>query len=213
MDDITGPASALPHLQQTVQRKLGRCLLRLQQYERLVKAMIASSGISGPSRRMRALQEEKTESVQKKTLGTLVGIFTENYLTHSASDEQAEKIDLEDDLPWISFRLQAEMSLERLERTKSELKELVELRNKLVHHFIEFFDIQSERGCIDADDFLDQSFATIDQQYRELHDGALSMQEVRTAAASFVDSQMFEDILNNAWETSSQINGMTEDLK
>jgi hypothetical protein len=36
--------------QREVQRLLGQCLLRLQQYERLMKAIVAHSNISGPAR-------------------------------------------------------------------------------------------------------------------------------------------------------------------
>lgn len=42
MDMTTSPATnALQPLQRDVQRLLGRCLLRLQQYERLMKAIVA----------------------------------------------------------------------------------------------------------------------------------------------------------------------------
>jgi hypothetical protein len=47
---MTTPSTdeALQPLQREVQRLLGRCLLRLQQYERLMKAIVAHHDISGP---------------------------------------------------------------------------------------------------------------------------------------------------------------------
>jgi len=36
-------------LQREVQRLLGRCLIRIQQYERLIKAIVAHHDISGPA--------------------------------------------------------------------------------------------------------------------------------------------------------------------
>ena len=38
----------MPCLQREVQRLLGRCLLRLQQYERLLKALVAHHELAGP---------------------------------------------------------------------------------------------------------------------------------------------------------------------
>lgn len=40
------PSDSVPDLQRTVQRKFGRCMLQLQQYERLLKAMVAHSEFS-----------------------------------------------------------------------------------------------------------------------------------------------------------------------
>ena len=37
-----------PDLQRDFQRLPGRCMLRIQQYERLMKAMLAHHGLAGP---------------------------------------------------------------------------------------------------------------------------------------------------------------------
>ena len=60
MDEIIPlPLDPVPDLQRTVQRKLGRCMLQLQQYERLLKAMVAHSELSGPPERLQAIRDEK----------------------------------------------------------------------------------------------------------------------------------------------------------
>ncbi len=64
---------ALPALQREVQRLLGRCLLRLQQYENLTKAIVATHEISGPAHALETLQSARTAHTARKTLGTLVG--------------------------------------------------------------------------------------------------------------------------------------------
>ena len=52
--DMDGVLKALQH---EVQRKLGRCMLRLQQYERSFKAMVAGMAVPGPIERLQAVQE------------------------------------------------------------------------------------------------------------------------------------------------------------
>lgn len=73
MDETTTlPSNLVPDLQRTVQRKLGRCMLQLQQYERLLKAMVAHSELSGPAERLQELRDEKVACVHKN-LGHLGG--------------------------------------------------------------------------------------------------------------------------------------------
>jgi hypothetical protein len=71
--DVDGVLKALQH---EVQRKLGRCMLRLQQYERLLKTMVAGMAVKGPIERFQAAQDQKLADMRTKTLGTLVGMLT-----------------------------------------------------------------------------------------------------------------------------------------
>lgn len=68
-------------LQHLVQRKLGRCLIRLQQYERLLKALVAEHDVSGPAHQLIDIRDSRMEALSKKTLGHVVGAVTENLLT------------------------------------------------------------------------------------------------------------------------------------
>ena len=56
--------------QRNVQRLLGRCLLRLQQYECLMKAIVAHHDISGPAHGLKNIRAARTDDASKKTLGT-----------------------------------------------------------------------------------------------------------------------------------------------
>lgn len=196
IDHIT--PNAVPDLQRTVQRKLGRCMLQLQQYELLLKAMVAHSELSGPPEQLNQLREERVSIVHKKTLGTLVGLLTENYLKVPglpAEPEQAE----DTDRIWFSFRYQRELPEELYVETKAALKELVDLRNDLVHHFLQRFDLWSADGCIAAELYLDECYETIDGHYLTLRDWAKSMDEARHLMASFMQTKQFEDVFNGIW--------------
>ena len=61
MDEIIQlPSDPVPELQRTVQRKLGRCMLQLQRYERLLKAMVAHSDLRGPPERLQAIRDRRS---------------------------------------------------------------------------------------------------------------------------------------------------------
>ena len=204
MEISTNPPDDVPNLQRVVQRKLGRCLLHLQQYEKLLKAMVSHSELSGPASQMHAIREQEIGSVQQQTLGTLVKMLTESYLTSPMVEEAMSQAGTDStDQSWVSFRFRVEISSERYDTTKIALKELVALRNTMVHHFIDQFDLWSAVGCSAADEYLEESYKTIHQHYLNLRDWAKSMSEAQTAMASWLDSQDCEDSLESAWANAT----------
>ena len=69
-----------------------------------------------------------------------MGILTESYLKLPDLADEPEQADPIDQI-WGSFRCQMELPEERYAETKAALKELVDLRNELVHHFLKRFDL------------------------------------------------------------------------
>ena len=195
--DVDGVLKALQH---EVQRKLGRCMLRLQQYERLLKAMVAGIAVKGPIERLQAAQDQKLADMRTKTLGTLVGMFTGNHLTAALSDVEARPDDDTSsgiqsvDVAWASMRFNISMSPERYAQTRDGLAELVALRNDLVHHLIERFDIFDENGCRAAAIHLDDCYEQIDGHFERLKDWGTSLAETQVLASSFLQSKSFEEM-------------------
>lgn len=210
MDAIASPASdstRLAVLQRAAQLKLGGCLLRLQQYEQLLKAMVANTDLAGEPAQLQALRDARVASVHKTTLGGLVSLFTGDYLC--AEDESAPAQETNDKPPgdrlWFSFQQRMEMSAERLEAITTELKELVDLRNELVHHLLERFDLGQRDRCEAAVAYLDASRATIDRHYQTLRAWAEQMDNVRALAASFMQSDTFNDFLIDGIAPDGQV--------
>lgn len=190
----------LKALQHEVQRKLGGCMLRLQQYERLLKDMVAGMAVEGPVEQLQALQDQKRDCMRTKTLGTLAGMFTGDHLSAALSDVEVGPdkgtsfSDQSVDVPWASVRFNIAMSSERYSQTKDGLAELVALRNDLVHHFIERFDIFDDNGCREAVAHLDTCYEQIDGHFERLKDWATSLAETRALMSSYMQSKSFEDM-------------------
>ncbi|QDL56438.1 OST-HTH/LOTUS domain-containing protein [Rhodoferax aquaticus] len=189
------PATPL-ELQRDVQRKLGQCLLRLQQYEILLKALVAHGDIAGPPAGLQAVRDAQLACAKKKTLGTLVGMLTERHLT-SAEEEDSTDEPQGDGGIWFRFRFQVGLDASQHQATTAALKELVDLRNELVHHFLQRFNIWESQGCIDADAYLDACYEAIDGHYLTLRGWAQGMDEARALMASFMSTATFEDLLVN----------------
>lgn len=184
--------------QHEVQRKLGRCMIRLQQYERLLKAMVATMALEGPPEQLQAIRDKQEACASNKTLGTLVWLFTGSHLIAASSKVEAgpDDIRLEGQLAdaactHISFNIA--MSPERYEQTTVGLAELVELRNHLVHHFIERFDLSEESGCRAGAKYLECCYEEIDGHCQQLKSWATGLAEVKALTAAYMESKAFED--------------------
>lgn len=187
-----------PELQQEVQRLMGRCLLRLQQYERLMKAMLAHHVLGGPVDELQARQAVRAESFADKTLGQLVKALFETYVVaEGAEDTVRDDSKVPTDRVSMAFRFQLEMSAERRSEVKAAIEDLVQLRNDLVHHLIERFEMWTGDGCVAAIEHLRHSCERIDGHFHELRQWAEHIDEVKLAAASFVQSQPFQELILN----------------
>lgn len=202
------PSSEIVAAQILVQQALGRCLLRIQQYEMLLKRLAAHIDLQGPADEILNLQQKKAEGLQNKTLGQLVRIFTDDYLVTS-EDEEADAPS-SSQAGWFRFRSKMLVSEESFLETKSALTELVSLRNLLVHHLIERFDIRSLHGCNQAQAFLEESLESIANHYFSLLDWAKSFDNIRELLNSAL--QDFLDGIDQHGSVSWPVNGLTDSL-
>ena len=139
--------------QHEVQRLLGRCILRLQQYEKLMKAIVAHHQISAYGSPPISNMEERVAAASRKTLGELIGSLFGTYVITEGKDDYVEP-DAPEDVISFHSRIALELSSEHYEKTQNDLKKLVSVRNTLVHHFIDQHDLWSVDGCRDARDDL-----------------------------------------------------------
>lgn len=195
--------SSFDDVQREVQRKLGRCLIRLQQYERLLKALLPTTDFQTswqPGQPLQTSLQAAAERIQRQTLG---GLVTEFIGIHSEPKQEAEEPDeVPEQEGAFFFRTQwrIETASGDLAGIESNLRGLVAMRNELVHHFLERFDLWTVDGCLDADRHLDDCFGRIDAHCRALHTRALAADAARQAMAVFMRSpefvnQLYEGVL------------------
>ncbi len=91
-------------LQHEVQRKLGRCLLRIQQYEHLMKSLLASRQLAGPAAAFEALRSARADTLATKSLGHLVGELTGSFVTTGQAVVDLEPSSEGNDA-WFAIRL------------------------------------------------------------------------------------------------------------
>ena len=162
----TEQGNDLRALQRGVQRGLGQCLLGLQDYERLLKAFLARHQLSASVETIENAQTERIATFERQTLGALVNQLLGSYFTTDASPPWPdEDPDPDDGVSSFSFRSTTVMSDDDYRQLSVNLKELVALRNTLVHHFINVHDLRTVQGCKSAQAALDADLERIKLHY------------------------------------------------
>ena len=207
-------------LQQDIQRKLGRCMLRLQQYEKMVKVLAANFEIEGPAEKLQDIRKKREAALANQTLGGLVTALSGTYLSPRPADGEAEAEwePPNDQQIWLRMQMRISLGPEDHEQLVSGLRELVGLRNRLVHHFIDMFDLASMQSCLAAGAFLDNSYAQIDLHCTQAQDWLRTMDESRRPLASFMASDTWSDWFFHGiqpdgtvdWKLSSMVDHLRE---
>jgi len=194
----------LPVQQHEVQRLLGRCLLRLQQYERLLKAMVAHQQLAGPVPELESIRANRVASMASQTLGQLMNQLLGNYLVIEGTVCEAPELASASPLS-ISMSVQLNLSATDHRRLQEDLKALVQLRNTLVHHFLDQHDLWSLTGCRQASAALTEANALVDRHLEQLKGWAKSMDAARSQLADFINSEAGYDLLVEGLAPDGQV--------
>ncbi|QGF23564.1 OST-HTH/LOTUS domain-containing protein [Raineyella fluvialis] len=153
-------------------------MVRLQQYELLLKDLVARQHVEGPAEALLDIAEGRSQAVAQKTLGQIVGVFTDTVF-HDPDEDIARFNDRvgEDEPAWIGIGFNLGLPDDHEQAVRDELTALVALRNDLVHGFVAQYDLWAEDGCNAAAEYLDAAYGTIDRHFRELRQWHTSMME------------------------------------
>lgn len=194
--DSLPPEISAPEIQREVQRLLGRCMVRIQQYEKSLKVLLAHHEFVGPAETLETQQTQRAQKLSNQTLGQLAGLLFETFVVPEGFERELLP---EDKTPTdrISFAhsFRITQAPEQWEQTKAAIQELVSLRNELVHHFLYRFDLWDEQGCMDAVAYLQEAFQRIDTHYQELRTWLMTLHQGRVVLASFVQSDAYLNLL------------------
>ena len=220
--DLLPPEKLGPEIQREVQRLLGRCMVRIQQYEKSLKVLLAHHELAGPAETLQAQQTQRAQKLSNQTLGQLAGLLFETFVVPEGFERELlpEGKTPTDRISFAhSFRIT--QAPEQWEQTKAAIQELVTLRNDLVHHFLYRFDLWDEQGCIDAMAYLQEAYQRIDTHFQELRAWLMTLHQGRVALASFVQSEVYLDLLINGinpdgsfeWRNTGIVRALREEVQ
>ena len=190
------------YLQDEVLRKIGRNLLIFQQIEGLLKMILGNSKVQGYARTLALHQEQRIDRMQKDMMGQLIQRYFDEILSSSDEEPQGPG-DLRE--PWLSSSIKitgdaafAENQLEAFEMMREE-------RNRLVHHFLPYWQPDSSENLIQASDYLDKQREKILPVWEHLKAVAETMQQARQELAGYAASNEFGQQLELLWLQQSPL--------
>lgn len=190
---MTEPDKDLLAQKQMVEQLYGRCILRLQSYELLMKEIVAGHQLSAPMADLEKAQSRRRAATGQKTLGSVVGEMMDSVLVPEGRQGRGDDEDDTRDDPSIDFKLQIVFPPEEFARIEAAQRELVRLRNDLVHSFLEQHNLRTADGCITAQKALTQALDHVARAYAELRSWARDQEQARNAFAEFLTSPDIRD--------------------
>jgi hypothetical protein len=159
------PEQDLQAARHAVEHRFGQCVLLLQRYERLLKIIVSHYDSAGPVAELQTITANRIKKNDGKTLGALVAEFAGSVVVPLGTEGGGPD---RDDAPSFSFRIQIVLSPEDYQQTETDLRDLVKLRNDLVHHFIDTHDFSTIDRCRRAKAALDKTHDRVAEAYRGL---------------------------------------------
>lgn len=156
--------------------------------------MVAHQQLAGPAAELERIRARRIASVAGQTLGQLMNQLLNHYLVIDGTAAAVPDTKLEN-IVSISMTAQLSLTAEDYQRIQADMRELVRLRNTLVHHFLEQHDLWSLSGCNQAAKVLTQANAFVHRHIEQLHVWAKSLDETRSKLATFINSEPGYDLL------------------
>jgi hypothetical protein len=171
-------------------------MLRLQQYERLMKALLVDHEIAGEIYTVKQARAKRVNEFATDTLGLLVKkLFGSFVVADEAHKSMPKGRNVAPNAPAFSYRISLQMSAADYAQVVAELEDLVNLRNRLVHHFIDHFDLWSVDGCAAAQVKLSEHYARIDEHCNRLQCWDKQMNEAKSAMLDEMRTPAFLNLL------------------
>ncbi|QJT21842.1 hypothetical protein IBG34_05750 [Aeromonas media] len=178
----------LNELKEQIALEYGRSLLQLQQFELTLKATMPTLKVSGFSDELAGNIERDRQLLGGKTLGHLVSQWSQRT---TFEDEQ----EIDDDTLNGRAYFRFSFGLENGEWMNEKLKQLVELRNELVHHFLSRFALNSEASCQEAICYLASAANIIKDNRDALHSLLINAEKAKSELFEFMNSHEGEHFL------------------
>lgn len=180
--------SSPPSLKDEVLRKIGRNLLIFQQIEGLLKMILGNSKVQGYARELAINREQRIDGMQKDMMGQLIKQYFDEILSSSDEEPQGPR-DLTE--PWLSSSFKIAVDADFVEAQLKAFEMMREERNRLVHHFLPYWQPDSPENLILTSDYLDEQRENILLVWEHLKSVAETMHQARQTLAGCIASNEF----------------------
>ena len=173
---------------------MGRCILKLQNYELGLKRFLATSEIEVNTKEGSTNLDQRRQLYSGMTLGQLIKEFTGSYVSEFAPDNPVVETDnakfeaLDPTEVAVQIRFSTELSGDEYASLAESLSTLVNLRNEIVHHFLSKHPLRDQTDCLSAKKHLTETLDLIDQHTEKLNGFFKGRAEAGKNLSQLIDS-------------------------
>lgn len=184
----------LPELRRDIAELMGRCILKLQNYELGLKRFLATSEIRINTKESSTNLSQRRQLYSGMTLGQLIKEFTGSYVTAFAPDSAVGETDSDkvEALPSteaaVQIRFSVELSSDDYASLVESLSALVNLRNEIVHHFLSKHSLLDQADCLSAKKYLTETLNLIDHHTEKLNEFFKRRAEAERSLRQLIES-------------------------
>ncbi len=197
------------NLKDEVLRKIGRNLLIFQQIEVLLKMILGDSRVHGYTHELAVNKEQRAKGIQKDMLGQLFQRYKDEILSDSDEEQQGPS-DLSGS--WISVSFKTIGDDDFYERQCQTHEMVREERNQLVHHFLPYWQPDSQEHLILAINYLDEQREKILPAWEHLKSVYETFNQARQTHANILASNDFNQRLELMWLQESPLINLFGDI-
>ncbi|MBX3618102.1 MAG: hypothetical protein KF839_13375 [Nitrosomonas sp.] len=168
----------------------------------MLKMILGNSKVQGYARTLALHQEQRIDRMQKDMMGQLIQRYFDEILSSSDEEPQGPG-DLRE--PWLSSSFKITIDAAVAENQLEAFEMMREERNRLVHHFLPYWQPDSPENLIQASDYLDKQREKILPIWEHLKVVAETMQQARQELAGYVASNEFGQQLELLWLQQSPL--------
>lgn len=169
-----------------VLRKIGRNVILYQEFEYLLKFIVANGSLAGYASDLERRKAQQAEKISKQTMGQLIGC----YIEHVNPDYEGYQFTPEEIRGrFHSFFFQYECGFVYYESEKEALARIVSERNALIHNLLPCFDTSSAESCEKLGKKLDDQSENIRNEIKELKDIINAFLEMKKQISTFLGSE------------------------
>lgn len=187
----------LESLHNEIYQKIGKNIMLFQKLEMILKHIILLKGFKASSGKIIEEKRKLEDSIQKKSMGMLISEFLNKGEATLSEDEKNSEEEF--------FLFHINIGSCFMEEKRITLKDLLEERNKLVHHSFNEYNMDTVISCTKIIDFLDNQQVRIKNEINALVPIVKRIEEFKKKLSESLKSDEFKEELLYGWIKNSDL--------
>lgn len=172
-------------------QKIGRNVLNFQRIEKALKSLIVANNIQGSASDLAEIIRQRSERVDKRSMGLLVDEFLSTVYANDLPGEEAPSNNPRSSEIWMSYSFRVQRDEQYVRELREAWVRVVDERNALIHQTLGSFDPNSDESCRDLISKLDEQNERLRPYYHSVMQMLDSVRSLRQEISANLEEILF----------------------